>query len=102
MPTARARPPAQWCDDSAGNESSCDAKLRGRASCLVALHRAPHGSIEAARGIGRTLLLLDTQADSAGDKLYRRCGWIPMGIVPDHAFTPDGQLAPTTFFYKQV
>jgi GNAT superfamily N-acetyltransferase len=57
---------------------------------------------ETARDIGRTLLLLDTQTNSAGDKLYRRCGWTPLGIVPDHAFTPDGRLAPTTFFYKRL
>jgi GNAT superfamily N-acetyltransferase len=55
-----------------------------------------------ARDHGRTLLLLDTQTGSAGERLYRSCGWTALGIVPDHALTPDGRLAPTTFFYKQL
>ena len=57
---------------------------------------------ETAQKLGRTLLLLDTQTDSVGDMLYRRCGWTELGIVPGHALTPDGEPAPTTFFYKQV
>jgi GNAT superfamily N-acetyltransferase len=57
---------------------------------------------EAARAAGRTLLLLDTETGSAGDMLYRSCGWIEMGIVPEHAFKPEGRLAATTFFYKKL
>jgi GNAT superfamily N-acetyltransferase len=49
---------------------------------------------------GRTLLMLDTESGSAGDKLYRSCGWIEIGRVPGHAFRPDGRLAETTLFYK--
>jgi GNAT superfamily N-acetyltransferase len=57
---------------------------------------------EAARKAGRTLLMLDTESGSAGDGLYRSCGWIEIGRVPDHAFRPDGRLAETTFFYKKL
>ena len=57
---------------------------------------------DTAQRLGRTLLLLDTQTDSAGDRLYRSCGWTAFGIVPGHALTPDGRPAPTTFFYKQL
>ena len=57
---------------------------------------------EAARAAGRSLLLLDTEAGSAGETLYRRCGWSAIGSVPDHAFTPDGRLAATTMFYKNL
>jgi hypothetical protein len=46
------------------------------------------------------LLMLDTESGSAGDKLYRSCGWREIGRVPDHAFKPDGRLAETTMFYK--
>jgi GNAT superfamily N-acetyltransferase len=56
----------------------------------------------AARADGRTLLMLDTEAGSAGDLLYRSCGWIEVGRVPNHAFRPDGRLATTTIFYKQL
>lgn len=53
-----------------------------------------------ARDAGRTLLMLDTETGSAGDRLYRRSGWTVLGAVPDHAFRPDGCLAETTLFYK--
>jgi GNAT superfamily N-acetyltransferase len=51
---------------------------------------------------GRTLLLLDTETDSPGERLYEACGWTRFGIVPDHAYTPDGVPKPTSFFYKQL
>lgn len=57
---------------------------------------------DAAAAAGRSLLLLDTESGSAGDRLYRGCGWTEMGRVPGHAFTPDGRLAETTFFYKRL
>jgi GNAT superfamily N-acetyltransferase len=57
---------------------------------------------EAAREAGRRLLMLDTESGSAGDLLYRSCGWTEFGRVPGHAFKPDGRLAETTFFYKQL
>ncbi len=56
----------------------------------------------AAREAGRTLLMLDTETGSAGDRLYRSCGWTVIGAVPDHAFRPDGRLAETTLFYKNL
>lgn len=56
----------------------------------------------AALAAGRTLLLLDTESGSAGDLLYRRCGWTEVGRVPEHAFTPDGRLAETTLFCKSL
>jgi GNAT superfamily N-acetyltransferase len=51
---------------------------------------------------GRTLLMLDTESGSAGDRLYRSCGWLEYGRVPDHAYKPDGRLAETTMFYKRL
>ncbi|GAA0608679.1 GNAT family N-acetyltransferase [Craurococcus roseus] len=51
---------------------------------------------------GRTLLLLDTEAGSAGETLYRRCGWTALGAVPDHSYTTDGRLAAATVFYKAL
>ncbi len=55
-----------------------------------------------ARAAGRTLLMLDTETGSAGDRLYRACGWVPVGTVPDHAYRPDGRLAATTMFYRSL
>ncbi|SON54131.1 Acetyltransferase [Hartmannibacter diazotrophicus] len=52
--------------------------------------------------LGRTLLILDTEAGSAGEALYRRCGWIGYGTVPGYAYDPHGAPAAATFFYKQL
>lgn len=57
---------------------------------------------DAARASGRSLLLLDTESGSAGDMLYRSCGWTEIGRVPGHAFKPDGHLGETTMFYKTL
>lgn len=56
----------------------------------------------AARELGRHLLILDTEAGSAGDRLYRSCGWTELGTVPGYALTPDGVPAGATIFYKQL
>jgi GNAT superfamily N-acetyltransferase len=64
-------------------------KLLGAAEALAGAH-------------GRTLLTLDTEADSAGDRLYRSCGWTAIGSIPDYSFTPGGRLMPATFFFKTL
>ncbi len=58
---------------------------------------------EAARAHGRDLLTLDTEAGSAGERLYTRCGWTKFGEVPGFASHTDGttRLA-ASFFYKQL
>ncbi|MFJ4677115.1 GNAT family N-acetyltransferase [Kitasatospora sp. NPDC088783] len=56
----------------------------------------------AARDTGTTLLLLDTQTGSPAEHLYRTAGWTAFGTVPDHAATPDGTLADTTYYYKRL
>jgi hypothetical protein len=55
-----------------------------------------------ARDAGRTLLLLDAESRSAGDRLYRRHGWTEIGRAPAHALKPDGRLTGTTLFYKTL
>lgn len=54
----------------------------------------------AARDAGRTLLLLDTEAGSAGASLYQACGWTAYGLMPDHSYTPVGRLAAAAYFFK--
>lgn len=51
-----------------------------------------------ARRRGRTLLLLDTRSNDAGERLYQRCGWIKYGEVPGYAYSPDGSLQGTSFY----
>jgi len=51
---------------------------------------------------GRTVLMLDTISGSEADRLYRSVGWTELGSVPNYATMPDGELAPTTFFYREL
>jgi hypothetical protein len=51
---------------------------------------------------GRWLLILDTVSDSPADAFYRSLGWQAVGIIPNHAMTPDGIPAATTYFYKDL
>ena len=57
---------------------------------------------EEARADGKSLLILDTVAERAADRLYGRLGWIRLGTVPDYALDPDGSLCDATFFYKHL
>ncbi len=57
---------------------------------------------EAARTAGRTLLLLDTVTGSDAERMYARCGWTRVGVVPNYALMPDGRPCDTTFFYKEL
>ena len=51
---------------------------------------------------GRTLLVLDTVTDSAGERLYTRLGWQRLGVVPNYALMPDGAPCDATFFYRAL
>jgi GNAT superfamily N-acetyltransferase len=55
-----------------------------------------------ARNKGRTLLLLDTRANDAGERLYTACGWTCFGVVPAYAYSPDGSIEGTAFYFKQL
>jgi len=57
---------------------------------------------EEARADGKTLLILDTVAERAADRLYDRLGWTRLGTVPDYALDPDGSFCDATFFYKHL
>ncbi len=56
----------------------------------------------AARRRGRDLLVLDTIAGSDAERLYLRLGWTRLGEIPNYAGMPDGSLAPTVVFYKEL
>ena len=55
-----------------------------------------------ARQAGKTLLYLDTETGSAAETMYRALGWTAAGTIPDFALRPDGELRPTTFYYKRL
>jgi GNAT superfamily N-acetyltransferase len=56
---------------------------------------------DAARRAGKSLLVLDTASPEA-ERLYRRCGWQPVGVVPDYALLPGGGYCDTHFFFKRL
>ena len=56
-----------------------------------------------AKRLGRTLLTLDTETGSAGERLYQRLGWTLFGQIPGYALTADGTHRQTcSFFYKSL
>lgn len=73
-----------------------DWRGRGIASRLLAAAEAH------AAAIGCTTLVLDTEAGSVAESVYRRRGWKKAGEIPEYAGKPDGRLIPTAYFYKRV
>jgi len=56
-----------------------------------------------ARQIGRTLLILDTVAGSAADRLYTRLGWTKYGEIPAYSTSTDNRTREAvSFFYKAL
>jgi len=55
-----------------------------------------------ARQAGFTLLTLDTKQGDGAEQLYRRGGWIEVGVIPRYALNPDGSLHATVVFYKDL
>ncbi len=74
-----------------------DARRRGLGAALM------QAAETEAKARGRTLLVLDTEAGSSGDRLYERLGWTRFGVVPNYAMSADGtHIADCAFFYKAV
>jgi len=57
---------------------------------------------QAARGIGRRLLMLDTRRGSAAEVLYRELGWTELGAIPGFELDGARQPADVVFFWKAV
>ena len=51
---------------------------------------------------GRTLLVLDTQAGSDAETVYRHFDWQRLGEIPGYAKSPDGALHATAYYFKQL
>ena len=73
---------------------------RAMAWALAAKVAVMQRAEQAARGIGRTLLTLDTRAGDAGEALYRALGWQQAGRIPGYASDASGALHDTLLFYK--
>jgi GNAT superfamily N-acetyltransferase len=60
------------------------------------------GAEQAARRLGKTLLVLDTVQGEAGELLYARLGWVRVGAIPGYALLPRGGLCATVYYYRSL
>lgn len=51
---------------------------------------------------GKSLLVLDTETGSPAEVMYEALGWVAVGSIPGFARRADGELRPTTFYYKRL
>jgi ribosomal protein S18 acetylase RimI-like enzyme len=73
------------------------ARRRGIATALMAAVEAE------ARGLGRSLLTLDTRTGDPAEALYRRLGWNVVGSLPGWCRdTASDRLDATTFMWKDL
>lgn len=73
-----------------------DARGAGVASALL-------GAVDDhARSIGLTLLVLDTEAGSDAESVYRHLGWQRAGAIPDYAVTPHHVMHPTVVYFRRL
>ncbi len=72
------------------------ARSQGVATALMAALEAH------ARRTDLRLLVLDTEAGSGAEALYRRLGWVPFGQVPDYALTPSGVPHATACYFMAL
>ena len=73
------------------------ARRQGLGSALM------QAAEEEASRIGCTLLTLDTETGSDGERLYARLGWTMFGRVPGYAMTADNrERQMVSFFYKAL
>lgn len=56
----------------------------------------------AACAIGLSLLILDTGAGTAGERLYTKGGWTRLGTIPRYALHDDLSAVDSVFFYKAL
>jgi acetyltransferase len=57
---------------------------------------------DVARAKGRSLLLLDTRQGDVAESLYRKLGYIEVGVIPAFARSANGRLDATVFFYRTL
>jgi GNAT superfamily N-acetyltransferase len=72
------------------------ARGRGLARQLMAVAE------QAARDLGRRLLVLDTVEGGVADGLYRRLCWTEAGRIPDFALKSGGGSEATVVFWKAL
>jgi GNAT superfamily N-acetyltransferase len=75
-----------------------DPAFRGRGVARALMREIEQAAIAA----GRSLLVLDTRAGDAAERLYRSGGWTEAGRIPAFARNADGTLCDTVLFYRML
>jgi GNAT superfamily N-acetyltransferase len=57
---------------------------------------------EKAKALGLKLITFDAVAGGGAETFYRTMGYTPAGVIPDYAYSGDGKLDATMFFYKTL
>jgi acetyltransferase len=57
---------------------------------------------QAARQVGRALLVLDTRLGDAAEHLYTRMGYTRVGVIPRFALSSSGTLDATVVFCREL
>ncbi|AIB11974.1 hypothetical protein ABAZ39_08160 [Azospirillum argentinense] len=57
---------------------------------------------DTARGLGRSLLVLDTLKGDSGEPFYEATGWRRAGLIPGYTVEADGAFHDTVLFYKTL
>ncbi|UKJ72922.1 GNAT family N-acetyltransferase [Azospirillum brasilense] len=57
---------------------------------------------DTARGLGRSLLVLDTLKGDRGEPFYEATGWQRAGLIPGYTVEADGAFHDTVLFYKTL
>jgi acetyltransferase len=73
-----------------------DSQRQGVASALM--HALEKHAIE----IGLKLITFDAVAGGGAEAFYRTMGYTPVGVIPKYAYSGDGRLDDTMFFYKAL
>jgi ribosomal protein S18 acetylase RimI-like enzyme len=71
------------------------ARRRGLGEALMKAAEAAAGAS------GKCVLVLDT-ASADAERLYERCGWQRVGLIPKYALLPQGGYCATAYFYKEL
>ena len=57
---------------------------------------------EHATAMGLKLITFDAVAGGGAEGFYRTMGYVPVGVIPGYAYSGDGKLDDTMFFYKTL
>jgi GNAT superfamily N-acetyltransferase len=73
-----------------------NAQRKGVASALMLA--AERKAVE----LGLKLITFDAVAGGGAEKFYRTMGYTPVGVIPGYAYSGNGKLDDTMFFYKAL